>query len=108
MRSNRDSSRSACCWIFSGMPAAAIFLRYSSATEASFWPSSLRMASICRFRKYSRCCFCAPESTSSRMRLRSCSSVSRSFCRRTASVSRSTTSSVSSKSIFWSMLRSGE
>ena len=60
------------------MPAAAIFLRYSSATEASFSPSSLRIASICLRRKYSRCCFWAPDSTSSRMRLRTRSSASRS------------------------------
>ena len=52
------------------MPASAIFLRYSSTTDASFSPSSLRIASICRRRKYSRCCFCAPDSTSSRIRLR--------------------------------------
>ncbi len=37
-----------------------------------------RIDSICLRRKYSRCCFSAPDSTSSRICLRSCSSVSRS------------------------------
>ena len=62
----------------SGIPASSIFVRYSSATEASSSPSSLRIESICLRRKYSRCCFCAPSSTSSRMRRRTCSSASRS------------------------------
>ena len=61
IRSNRASSRSACCCTGSGIAAAAIFVRYSSAIEPSFSPSSLRIASICRRRKYSRCCFCAPD-----------------------------------------------
>ena len=62
----------------SGMPASSILARYSSTTEASSSPSSLRMESICLRRKYSRCCFSAPDWTSSRMRLRTCSSASRS------------------------------
>ena len=53
----------------SGMPASAIFVRYSSTTEPASSPSSRRIDSICLRRKYSRCCFSAPDSTSSRMRL---------------------------------------
>ena len=60
------------------MPASSIFVRYSSTTEASSSPSSLRIDSICLRRKYSRCCFSAPDWTSSRMRARTCSSASRS------------------------------
>jgi hypothetical protein len=74
---------------------------------ASSSPSSLRIESICLRRKYSRCCFWAPDSTSSRMRLRTCSSASRSRCNCSASSSRSTTSSVSSSSTFCSKERSG-
>ena len=73
-------------------------VRYSSITEPSSSPSSLRIDSICLRRKYSRCCFCAPDSTSSWMRRRTCSSASRSRWKRIASSSRSTTSSVSSSS----------
>ena len=51
---------------------------------ASSSPSSLRIDSICLRRKYSRCCFWAPDSTSSRMRLRTCSSARRSRCSSTA------------------------
>ena len=69
MRSKRASSFSACSRTASGMPASSIFARYSSATEPSSSPSSLRIDSICLRRKYSRCCFWAPLSTSSRMRL---------------------------------------
>ena len=68
MRSSRSSSRSACSRTASGMPASSIFVRYSSTTEPSSSPSSLRIDSICLRRMYSRCCFCAPDSTSSRMR----------------------------------------
>ena len=92
MRSSRPSSRSACSRTSSGMPASSIFLRYSSMTEPSSSPSSLRIDSICLRRKYSRCCFCAPDSTSSRMRRRTCSSASRSRWSAIASSSRSTTS----------------
>ena len=60
------------------MPASSILVRYSSTTEASSSPSSLRIDSICLRRKYSRCCFSAPDWTSSRMRVRTCSSASRS------------------------------
>ena len=82
--SRRRSSRSACARTASGMPASSIFVRYSSTTEPSSSPSSLRIESICLRRKYSRCCFCAPDSTSSRMRLRTCSSASRSRWKRRA------------------------
>ena len=58
-------------------------------------PSSRWIDSICLRRKYSRCCLSAPSRTSSRILRRSCSSVSRSRWRRTASSSRSVTSSVS-------------
>ena len=58
MRSSRPSSRSACSRTSSGMPASSIFVRYSSTTEPSSSPSSLRIDSICLRRKYSRCCFC--------------------------------------------------
>ena len=61
-----------------GMPASAIFVRYSSITEPSSSPSSLRIESICLRRKYSRCCLSAPLFTSSRIRLRTCISPSRS------------------------------
>ena len=47
MRSRRPSSRSACSRTASGMPASAIFARYSSTTEPSSSPSSLRIESIC-------------------------------------------------------------
>ena len=56
MRSRRPSSFSACSRTCSGMPASAIFARYSSTTDASSSPSSLRIDSICLRRKYSRCC----------------------------------------------------
>ena len=56
----------------------SILRRYSSTTEASSSPSSLRIDSIWRRRMYSRCCFAAPSSTSSRMRRRTCISASRS------------------------------
>ena len=39
--------------------------RRPSATDPSLSPSSLRIASICLRRKYSRCCFWVPDSTSS-------------------------------------------
>jgi hypothetical protein len=102
MRSSRPSSRSACSRTSSGMPASSILVRYSSTTEASSSPSSLRIDSICLRRKYSRCCFSAPDWTSSRMRRRTSSSVSRSRWMRRASSSRSVTSIVSSSSTFWS------
>ena len=57
MRSRRPSSRSACSRTASGMPASSILVRYSSTTEPSSSPSSLRIDSICWRRKYSRCCF---------------------------------------------------
>ena len=56
--------------------------------SASSSPSSLRIESICLRRKYSRCCFSAPDSTSSRIRLRTWSSASRSRWKPTASSSR--------------------
>ena len=56
MRSSRSSSRSACSRTASGIPASAIFVRYSSTTEPSSSPSSLRIDSICLRRTYSRCC----------------------------------------------------
>ena len=65
MRSRRPSSFSACSRTSSGMPASAIFVRYSSTTDASSSPSSLRIDSIWRRRMYSRCCFSTPDSTSS-------------------------------------------
>ena len=68
VRSRRSSSRSACSRTASGMPASSILVRYSSTTEPSSSPSSRRIDSICLRRKYSRCCFWAPDSTSSRMR----------------------------------------
>ena len=105
MRSSRATSRSACSRTASGMPASSIFLRYSSATLASSSPSSLRIDSICLRRKYSRCCFSAPERTSSRMRSRTWSSVqaARAGAARAFS-SRSVTSRVSSSSTFCSKL----
>src|SRR5207244_962257 len=66
MRSRRPSSLSACSSTVSGILASSILARYSSTTEASSSPSSLRMDSICLRRKYSRCCFSAPSCTSSR------------------------------------------
>ena len=93
---------SACSRTSSGMPASSILVRYSSATEPSSSPSSLRIDSICLRRKYSRCCFSAPDCTSSRMRLRTCSSASRSRWSASACSSRSVTSSVSSSSTFCS------
>ena len=77
----------------SGMPASSIFVRYSSMTDPSSSPSSLRIDSICLRRKYSRCCFSAPSCTSSRMRRRTCSSARRSRWSLSASSSRSVTSS---------------
>ena len=68
-------------------------VRYSSATEPESSPSSRWIDSICLRRKYSRCCVSAPDCTSSRIFLRSCSSVSRSRWILTASSSRSVTSS---------------
>ena len=59
-------------------PASSIFVRYSSATDASSSPSSLRIDSICLRRKYSRCCLSAPDWTSSRIWRRTCISVRRS------------------------------
>ena len=68
MRSRRPSSFSACSRTASGISACSILARYSSTTEASSSPSSLRIESICLRRKYSRCCCSAPDWTSSRMR----------------------------------------
>src|ERR671914_708286 len=102
MRSSRSSSRSACSRTSSGMPASPIFVRYSSMIEPSSSPSSLRIDSICLRRKYSRCCFSAPDWTSSRMRRRTWSSLRRSRCMATAFSSRSVTSSVSRSSTFCS------
>ena len=78
MRSSRETSFSACSRTASGIPASSIFFRYSSETEPSSSPSSLRIDSICLRRKYSRCCFSAPDCTSSRIRTRTWSSASRS------------------------------
>ena len=89
------------------MPASAIFVSYSSIRLASSSPSSLRIDSICLRRKYSRCCFWAPDSTSSRMRLRTCSSARRSRCSSTAISRRAVTLIVSSRRSFWSTVRSG-
>ena len=70
MRSSRPSSLVACSSTASGMPASAIFVRYSSTTEAESSPSSRWIDSICLRRKYSRCCLSAPDSrTSSRILL---------------------------------------
>ena len=102
IRSRRPSSFRACSLTSSGISAASIFVRYSSATEPSSSPSSLRIDSICLRRKYSRCWFSAPSCTSSRMRLRTCSSASDSRCSFTASSRRSVTSSVRSSSTFCS------
>ena len=96
MRSSRPSSLFACSSTASGMPASAIFVRYSSTIEAESSPSSRWIDSICLRRKYSRCCWSAPSRTSSRILRRSCSSTSRSRWIFTASSSRSVTSSVSS------------
>ncbi len=96
MRSRRASSLVACSSTASGMPASAIFLRYSSATEAPSSPSSRWIDSICLRRMYSRCCLSAPDWTSSRIFLRSCSSVRRSRWSSTTICRRSVTSSVSS------------
>ena len=60
MRSKRPSSRSACSRTASGIAASAIFVRYSSTTDPSSSPSSLRIESICWRRRYSRCCFSMP------------------------------------------------
>src|SRR5438093_766326 len=87
-----NASGHACARTSSGIPASSIFVRYSSTTEASSSPSSLRIEFICWRRNHSRCCFCAPSSTSSWMRRRTCSSASRSRCSSSASLSRSTTS----------------
>ncbi|HEX3433291.1 MAG TPA: hypothetical protein VHT25_04430 [Solirubrobacteraceae bacterium] len=84
----------------------AAFLR--SITDASSSPSSLRIESICLRRKYSRCCFCAPVSTSSRMRCRTWACASASRCASTASRRRSITSSSSSSDSFCSNDRSVE
>ena len=86
MRSRRESSRSACSKTFSGMSASASFCRYSSTTDASSSPSSLRMDSSCLRRMYSRCCFSTPDSTSSWMRRRTCISASRSRWSSSASI----------------------
>ena len=59
---------SACSRTASGIADSAILVRYSSTTEASSSPSSLRIDSICLRRKYSRCWAWAPDSTSSRIR----------------------------------------
>ena len=67
-------------------------------TEPSSSPSSRRIDSICLRRTYSRCCLAAPSSTSSRMRLRTCSSARRSRWSASASSRRSVTSRVSSSS----------
>ena len=100
MRSSRPSSLSACSRTSSGMPASSILVRYSSTTLAPSSPSSRWIDSICLRRKYSRCCLSAPDWTSSRMRRRTCSSVRRSRWMRTASASRSVTSTVSRTSTF--------
>ena len=60
--------------------------------RSSSSPSSLRIDSICLRRKYSRCCFWAPDSTSSRILRRTCSSARRSRCISTASSRRALTS----------------
>jgi len=52
--SRRRSSRSAWARTASGIPASSIFVRYSSTTEPSSSPSSLRIDSICLRRTYSR------------------------------------------------------
>ena len=95
MRSSRPSSLSACSRTSSGMPASSILVRYSSTTLAPSSPSSRWIDSICLRRKYSRCCWSAPDWTSSRMRRRTCSSVRRSRWSLTASSRRSVTSTVS-------------
>ena len=108
MRSSRESSRSACSSTFSGISASAIFVRYSSTTEASSSPSSLRIESSWRRRMYSRCCFSTPDSTSSWIRWRTCMSARRSRWSSSASSSRSRTSTVSRSRTFCSKVRSGE
>ena len=107
IRSSRFSSFSACSTTASGMPASAIFARYSSATEPSSSPSSLRIDSSCLRRMYSRCCFCWPESMSSRMRERTCSSARRSRCSPIDSSKRSFRSSASRICTFCGKLKSG-
>ena len=107
IRSSRFSSFSACSATFSGMPASAILVLYSSATELSSSPSSLRIDSSCLRRMYSRCCFCWPPSMSSRMRERTCSSASRSRCSPIDSSKRSFRSSVSRMCTFCSKEKSG-
>ena len=107
IRSSRPSSLFACSATASGMPASAIFVRYSSTIDAESSPSSRWIDSICLRRKYSRCCWSAPSRTSSRIFRRSCSSTSRSRWIFTASSSRSVTSSVSRTSTFCSKVTSG-
>ena len=107
IRSSRPSSLFACSATSSGMPASAIFVRYSSTMFAESSPSSRWIDSICLRRKYSRCCWSAPSRTSSRIFRRSCSSTSRSRWIFTASSSRSVTSSVSRTSTFCSKVTSG-
>ena len=92
MRSRRASSRSACSRTSSGISASAIFVRYSSTTERLVLAELLADRLHLRRRMYSRCCFSAPDSTSSRIRLRTCSSASRSRWSSSASSSRSRTS----------------
>ena len=50
------------------MSASSIFCRYSSTTEASSSPSSLRIESICLRSRNSRCCFSMAESVAAHLR----------------------------------------
>ncbi len=68
VRSRRPSSRRASFSTSSGMPASAIFLRYSSTTFSSpSSPSSLRIALICSRSRNSRWRFSMPSLTSVRI-----------------------------------------
>ena len=109
VRSSRPSSRSASVRALSGMLASAIFLRYSSTTfSPPSSPSSLRIASICWRKMYSRWFFSRPSRTSVRILSFSSSSASTSRAHSRTRSRRCSTSMVSRTSTFCSNVRSGE
>ena len=93
MRSSRPSSRSACSLHGVGHAGLGDLLPVLLGDRAPRPRRAPCGSSRAGCGGSSRCCFCAPDSTSSRMRLRTCSSASRSRCRaERQGSSRSTTS----------------
>ena len=88
-----------------GVDARAVVVGRLAVVVSS--PSSLRMASICRRSRYSRCCWSSPSGTSWRIFSASSSSARASLAQPSTSRTRSVTSIVSSSSTLRSVERSG-